>query len=106
MVLYGCSPWADAWAEVALFAAAHPATAIATTASTLAVRMQDNAWFKMFPITDGPVEGSAIKAGYGGRKAKNTARGCASTGPKWRGVRRVTPNPSFVSISRPVSRVL
>jgi hypothetical protein len=48
MVLYGCSPCA--WAEVELFtAAAHPTTAIATAASAVAVRMQDNARFKLFP---------------------------------------------------------
>jgi hypothetical protein len=34
------------------------------------------------------------------------ARSTQSKCLKWRGVRRVAPNPSLVSISRPVSRVL
>ena len=73
MVRYGCSPWPDACAEVALFAAAHPATTIATAAKAVAVRMQGNALIKKPPDRE-PVDGSAIKAGYGAGKAKNTAK--------------------------------
>jgi hypothetical protein len=55
-----------------LFAAAHPATAIETAAKAVAVRMQDKALNKSFPMTDRPVDSSAIKAGYGAGKAKDT----------------------------------
>jgi hypothetical protein len=58
---------------------------------------------RRFPGSDG----LAIKRGYGACKANNTAEGRPPTGLKWRGVRRVTPNPSIgIDISRPVSRVL
>ena len=81
MVLYGCSPWFDPWldacAEVALFAAAHPAATTAMAASAVAARMQDNARLKTFPLTDTDIRpiSQAIKRGYGARKAKNTAEG-------------------------------
>jgi hypothetical protein len=49
MVLYGCSPWLEAWADVALFAAAHPPATTARAVSATAARMQDSALLKMIP---------------------------------------------------------
>jgi hypothetical protein len=79
--------------------------------------MQDNARFKLFPLTGCPVDGSAIKAGYGVGKAKRPAglrhfgtmrsiEPGISTFKNGEGPGAFTPNPSFISISRPVSRVL
>jgi hypothetical protein len=67
--LYGCSPWLAPWLDVALFAAAHPATMIATAASAVMARMQDKERFKTIPLTDIPVDSLALMPGYGARKA-------------------------------------
>ena len=96
MVLYGCSPWLDAWAEVALLAAAHPATAIATAASAAPVRIQDSARFKSFPLTGDPVELHSNKGRIWRRQGKAAWR----YQPRMaRGPALFTPDPSWEAIS-------
>ena len=62
IVLYGCSLWLEACADVALFAAAHPAAITATAVSAMTARMQDNARLKTFPLTVNPVDFLSNKA--------------------------------------------
>ena len=97
MVLYGCSPWFEAWADVALFAPAHPAAMTATAASAIVTRMQDSARLKTLPPTVNTANYLAIKLRYGARKAKHITTGCPREAQNGEGPGVLAPNPSLAA---------
>lgn len=105
MVLYGCSAWPEAaWLEVALLAPAHPAATIATAASAVVVRMQDNERLKDDPPID---RFSTINGRIWRPQGKWPVGGTLGTPHKMaRGPARYAEPLMVIFISQPVSRVL